>query len=63
MRCFSSSTAVLLASLGATAANAQAYQCRAPLVSGVPLITPDSKPRSVPTTGYTLALSWSPEFC
>jgi len=46
-----------------TTANAQAYQCRAPSVSSVPVITPDSQPRSVPTTGYTLALSWSSEFC
>lgn len=44
-------------------AHAQAYQCRAPAIANVPTITPDSKPRSVPTTGYTLALSWSPEFC
>lgn len=42
---------------------AQAYQCRAPLISSVPQITPDSKARKVPVTGYTLALSWSPEFC
>ncbi|MEO1647233.1 MAG: ribonuclease T [Pseudomonadota bacterium] len=47
----------------ATTANAQAYQCRAPSISTVPVITPDSQPRNVPTTGYTLALSWSPEFC
>ena len=45
------------------AANAQAYQCRAPSVSSVPQISPDSAPRSVPVTGYTLALSWSPAFC
>ena len=44
-------------------AHAQAYQCREPSIASVPVITPDSKPRSVPTTGYTLALSWSPEFC
>lgn len=44
-------------------AHAQAYQCRAPNVSTVPQISPDSRPRSVPTTGYTMALSWSPEFC
>jgi ribonuclease T2 len=42
---------------------AQAYQCRAPALSTVPAIAPDAKPRSVPVTGYTLALSWSPEFC
>jgi ribonuclease T2 len=45
------------------ALHAQAYQCRAPTVSSVPAISPDSKPRSVPVTGYTMALSWSPEFC
>ncbi len=46
-----------------SAATAQAYQCRAPSVSSVPQIAPDSRPRNVPTTGYTLALSWSPAFC
>ncbi|MEO0642886.1 MAG: hypothetical protein AAFY47_05635, partial [Pseudomonadota bacterium] len=40
-------------SVAPSIANAQAYQCRAPAVSSVPVITPDSKPRSVPTTGYT----------
>ncbi|NQX94922.1 MAG: ribonuclease T [Erythrobacter sp.] len=49
--------------VSSAAANAQAYQCRAPTISSVPVISPDSAPRSVPTTGYTLALSWSPEFC
>jgi ribonuclease T2 len=29
----------------------------------VPQITPDGPRRSLPVTGYTLALSWSPEFC
>ena len=46
---------------------AQAYQCRAPQVTSVPTITPDGPRRtpsvSAPITGYTLALSWSPEFC
>lgn len=42
---------------------AQAYQCRAPQVARVPVITPDGPRRTVPVTGYTLALSWSPEFC
>ena len=45
------------------AAHAQAYQCRAPQVRAVPQITPDGPRRSLPVTGYTLALSWSPEFC
>ncbi|RPF72750.1 ribonuclease T [Aurantiacibacter spongiae] len=45
-------------------ARAQAYQCRVP--SG-PVILPnvrrDGPVRRVPVGGYTLALSWSPEFC
>lgn len=45
------------------AAQAQAYQCRAPQISTVPNISPDSARREIPVTGYTLALSWSPEFC
>ncbi|HEY6965418.1 MAG TPA: hypothetical protein VI407_09380, partial [Erythrobacter sp.] len=44
-------------------ARAQAYQCRAPQVTRVPRITPDGPRRKSPITGYTLALSWSPEFC
>lgn len=42
---------------------AQAYQCRAPQVARVPAITPDGPRRELPVTGYTMALSWSPEFC
>ncbi len=53
---------MLLAST-ATTAHAQAYQCRAPQVSAVPRIAPDGPRRVMPITGYTLALSWSPEFC
>lgn len=41
----------------------QAYKCRAPQVAGVPPIVPDGPRRVLPVTGYTLALSWSPEFC
>lgn len=29
----------------------------------MPVITPDGPARRLPVTGYTLALSWSPEFC
>ncbi|ANU06815.1 ribonuclease T2 family protein [Paraurantiacibacter namhicola] len=45
-------------------AAAQAYQCRVPQ-SGVtvPDIRPQGRPREMPTEGYTLALSWSPEYC
>lgn len=53
--------ALLLAAPGI--ARAQAYQCRAPQVTSVPAITPDGPRRVLPITGYTLALSWSPEFC
>lgn len=52
----------VLAALPAMA-QAQAYQCRVPASVSIPDIRADEKPRRVPTTGYTLALSWSPEFC
>lgn len=43
---------------------AQAYQCRVPQGPvSVPAITRDGPIRQVPITGYTLALSWSPEYC
>lgn len=62
LRCSNSLLAALMLALPA-AAGAQAYQCRAPQVRSVPAITPDGPRRSLPVTGYTLALSWSPEFC
>lgn len=43
--------------------HAQAYQCRAPNISAVPKVAPSSQRREMPVTGYTMALSWSPEFC
>ena len=46
-----------------TIASAQAYQCRMPQRVSVPQVTPDSRARILPVTGYTLALSWAPEFC
>lgn len=42
---------------------AQAYQCRMPQSVSVPLTMPDGPQRRLAVTGYTLALSWSPEFC
>ena len=48
---------------GSTIASAQAYQCRKPQTVSVPAITPDGPQRVTSVTGYTLALSWSPEFC
>ncbi|WP_128891382.1 ribonuclease T [Erythrobacter sp. HKB08] len=44
-------------------ANAQAYQCRMPASIAVPQVRPDAPARQLPVTGYTLAISWSPEFC
>ena len=45
-------------------AGAQAYQCRIPgnLPAARP-ISPDAPAQRTAITGYTLALSWSPEFC
>jgi ribonuclease T2 len=42
---------------------AQAYQCRVPQSVRVPAVHPDGPIRRSPVTGYTLALSWAPEFC
>jgi ribonuclease T2 len=43
---------------------AQAYQCRIPQGPvSVPVITRDAPARQAPIAGYTLALSWSPEYC
>lgn len=44
-------------------ASAQAYQCRAPERVSVPRIAPDGERREMRVTGYTFALSWSPEYC
>ena len=46
-----------------SAAMAQSYQCTLPQSVSVPKIEPDAKPRRLPVSGYTLALSWTPEFC
>jgi len=53
-----------LALAAAGTAHAQAYQCRAPAaVPRASPVTPDGPVQRVPVTGYTLALSWAPEFC
>ena len=44
------------------AAQAQAYQCSLPRDVRVPDVSSE-RPRNMPVTGYTLALSWAPEFC
>jgi ribonuclease T2 len=57
--------ALLLAMLASPVpALAQAYQCRAPQSIAMPRsIQPDGPRRTSPISGYTLAVSWSPEFC
>ena len=42
---------------------AQSYQCSIPRSVTVPDVRAATKPRRLPVTGYTLALSWTPEFC
>jgi ribonuclease T2 len=47
-----------------TQAQAQAYQCRAPQNLAMQrAVQPDGPRQRSRITGYTLALSWSPEFC
>lgn len=53
--------AMALVPMGALA---QAYQCRLPRSSAsVPEVERDGPMRQRPIHGYTLALSWSPEYC
>lgn len=56
--------AALAATANAAPALAQAYQCRLPSRIGAPRpIVPDGPARRTPVAGFTLAASWSPEFC
>ena len=56
--------ALLIAAALPGPALAQAYQCRAPQQIELPQPPqPDGPRRDTPITGYTLAISWSPEFC
>lgn len=52
-----------IALLAAAPLHAQAYQCRMPARVRVPPVHPDGPQRQAPIAGYTLALSWAPEFC
>lgn len=49
--------------LDAASLAAQHYQCRPPRTLDLPQVEADAPRRVLPVTGYTLALSWSPEFC
>jgi ribonuclease T2 len=47
-----------------TPAMAQAYQCSLPSrLAPLPPVRPDGPVRRTPIAGYSLAVSWSPEFC
>lgn len=56
--------ALLAMPLGPQHVLAQAYQCRMPrqLAPSGP-VTPDGPARPRPVAGYTLAASWSPDWC
>lgn len=55
---------VVLAALAPLPAVAQAYQCRVPPQIELPApVRPDGPSLRTPIAGYTLAVSWSPEFC
>ncbi len=48
----------------ALARQAQADQCTLPArLPDLPPVRPDGPARKVPVAGYTLAISWSPEYC
>jgi ribonuclease T2 len=55
--------ALILLAVLAVPAQAQSYQCRVPRIATVPPIASDGPVRRTAVTGYTLALTWSPEFC
>jgi len=62
VRCLGAIAAALAALPGT--AMAQAYQCRVPQGPvSVPAVTRDGPVRQTPIAGYTLALTWSPEYC
>ena len=54
---------LLPAMLVGEAALAQASECKMPRLTSVSAIAPDGPAQAMAVTGYTLALSWSPEFC
>lgn len=59
-------TAALVAALAALPSPgfAQAYQCSVPrMLAPVGPVTPDGPVRRTPVGGYTLAASWSPDYC
>jgi ribonuclease T2 len=58
------SIVAVFALVSPAAAHTQALQCRVPQRIEAPALpAPDGPRRALPIRGYTLALSWSPEFC
>lgn len=56
--------AAALAILAPAPALAQAWQCAIPgRIDPLPPVRPDGPVRKVPIGGFTLAVSWSPEYC
>jgi ribonuclease T2 len=56
--------ALMLAAALSAPAHGQAFQCRPPrTIPMPPPVKPDGPRIAAPLTGYTLAISWSPEFC
>ena len=56
--------AVVLLALLPAPAMAQAYQCALPgTLAPIRPIVPDGPVRRLPVAGYTLAASWSPDYC
>lgn len=56
--------AAIVLALMPTPAMAQAYQCSLPPgIAPIRPVTPDGPVRRLPVTGYTLAASWSPDYC
>ncbi len=55
---------LMLGLMPGAAAQAQALQCQVPSQIEAPALPrPDGPRRVLPISGYTLALTWSPEFC
>jgi len=55
---------IALGVLHGVSAKAQALQCRVPSQIAAPALPrPDGPRRVLPISGYTLALTWSPEYC
>ena len=62
LRAIAIAIAALATAMVPGAARAQSFQCSLPARLEVPRVDSE-RARRLPVTGYTLALSWAPEFC